>query len=225
MKTEKTTKGVLKTRRSIRSMEKLRVSPAQSLSFKERAEEFLNSGTPASYATCVVLALVILSGVAVVATVAPGLSILARGYRRSNGYSQAQLKGAMQNLKRSRYLEEIKGADGKPRIVLTKKGEKHFQKILFEDIQLPHPPTWDGKWRFVLFDIPIKYTKAREALRWRLKALGFYQYQKSVWVYPHPCEKEILYVADYFGVGKFVEILEVTRLSNDVEIKKYFELP
>lgn len=218
------TKGVTKTKRSIRSIEKLRVSTTQSPSFKERAEEFLNSGTPASYATCVALALVILSGVAVVATVAPGLSILARGYRRSNGYSQSQLKGAMQNLKRSHYIEEIKGVDGKPRIVLTQKGEKHFQKILFEDVQLPHPAHWDRKWRFVLFDIPIKHTKAREALRWRLKALGFYQYQKSVWVYPHPCEKEILYVADYFNVGKFVEILEVTRLSNDIELKKHFEL-
>ncbi len=219
----KTTK-VLKTRRSVRSIAKSGAISAHDPSLAERAEEFLNSGTPASYATCVALALVILSGVAVVATVAPGLSILARGYRRSNGYSRDQIYGAIQNLKRGQYIEESKGANGTPRVHLTKKGEKYFQKILFEDVELPHLSKWDKKWRFVLFDIPIKYTKAREALRWRLKALGFYQYQKSVWVYPHPCEKEILYVADYFNVGKFIEILEVTRLSNDKDIKKHFEL-
>ncbi|MBI2120039.1 MAG: hypothetical protein HYT94_00255 [Parcubacteria group bacterium] len=179
---------------------------------------------PASYATGIALALVILSGVVVVATVAPGLSILAKGYRRSNRYSTVQINGAMQNLKRGKYIEELKSGDGKPRIRLTKKGEAHFQKILFEDIRLPPPQKWDGKWWFVLFDVPIDRAKAREALRWRLKALGFYQYQKSVWVYPHPCEKEILYVADFFGVGKFVEILEVSHLSNDEEIKKHFEL-
>jgi hypothetical protein len=223
MKTEKT-KKVLKTKRSIRSITKSRSVSVNTPSLADRAEEFLNSGTPASYATCIALALVILSSVAVVATVAPGLSILARGYRRSNAYSNLQLNGAMQNLKRHRYVEEIKGVNGKPRIQLTKKGEAHFQKILFEDVRLPHPAHWDGKWRFVLFDIPINHTKAREALRWRLKALGFYQYQKSVWVYPHLCEKEILYIADFFHVGRFVEILEVIHLSNDKELKKHFGL-
>ncbi|GEM_PF-243273 len=223
IKTEKT-KKVLKTKRSIRSLAKQRSASVNVPSLKERAEEFLNAGTPASYATSVALALVILAGVVVVATVAPGLSILARGYRRSNAYSRNQLNGAFQNLKRGKYIEESKGLDGKPRVELTKKGEAFFQKMLFEDVQLTHPPVWGGKWQFVLFDIPIKYTKAREALRWRLKALGLYQYQKSVWVYPHPCEKEILYVADYFGVGRFVEILEVTRLSSDTELKKHFEL-
>ncbi|MBI2120138.1 MAG: hypothetical protein HYT94_00760 [Parcubacteria group bacterium] len=194
------------------------------VSLKDRAEEFLDSGTPASYATQAVLALLILSGIVVVGAVAPGLSILARGYRRSKYYSQKQLSDAAYSLKRSGYIEEETGTNGKPRVCLTKKGEKYFQKILFEDVVLPEPKHWGRKWTFVLFDIPIKYTKAREALRWRLKALGFYQYQKSVWVYPHPCEKEILYVADYFGVGKFVEILSVEHLSNDAELKKHFEL-
>jgi hypothetical protein len=200
------------------------VKTEPSVSLKKRAEEFLDSGTPASYATQAVLALLILSGIVVVGAVAPGLSILARGHHRSKYYSQKQLSDAAYSLKRNGYLSEETGPTGKPRVCLTKKGEKYFQKILFEDVCLPEPKQWGGKWTFVLFDIPINYPKAREALRWRLKALGFYQYQKSVWAYPHPCEKEILYVADYFGVGKFVEILEVTRLSNDTELKKYFEL-
>lgn len=194
-----------------------------SVSLKERAKEFLDSGTPASYATQAVLALLILSSIVVVGAVAPGLSILARGHRRSKYYSQKQLSDAAYSLKRNGYLTKETGLTGKSRVCLTEKGEKYFQKILFEDVCLPEPKQWGGKWTFVLFDIPIKYTKAREALRFRLKALGFYQYQKSVWVYPHPCEKEILYVADYFGVGKFVEILSTDSLSNDAELKKHFE--
>jgi hypothetical protein len=194
------------------------------VSLKERAEEFLDSGTPTAYATQAVLALLILSTIVVVGAVAPGLSILARGHRRAKYYSQKQLSDAAYSLKRNGYLSEETGPMGKPRVCLTKKGEKYFQKILFEDVQLPEPKQWGGKWTFVLFDIPVNYTKAREALRHRLKALGFYQYQKSVWVYPHPCEKEILYVADYFGVGKFVEIILTDHLSNDTELKKHFEL-
>lgn len=197
------------------------------VSLKERAEEFLDSGTPTAYATQAVLALLILSSIVVVGAVAPGLSILARSHRRSKYYSQRQLSDAVYSLKRNGYLAEeagTKGKQGKPRVCLTKKGEKYFQKVLFEDVQLPEPKQWGGKWTFVLFDIPVNYTKAREALRYRLKALGFYQYQKSVWAYPHPCEKEILYVADYFGVGKFVEIIFTEYISNDTELKKHFEL-
>lgn len=200
------------------------VKNESSVSLKKRAEEFLDSGTPTAYATQAVLALLLISSIVVVGAVAPGLSILARAHRRSKYYSQKQLSDAAYSLKRNGYLAEKFEPNGKPRVYLTKKGEKYFQKILFEDVQLPEPKQWGGKWTFVLFDIPISYTKAREALRHRLKALGFYQYQKSVWVYPHPCEKEILYVADYFGVGKFIEIILTDHLSNDVELKKHFEL-
>lgn len=195
----------------------------KTVSLKDRAEEFLSSGTPASYATQIALALVILAGVATIATVAPGLSILARGYRRSQYYSQSQISGSVYNLKKRGLIEEDRRQNSK-RLVLTKKGEAYFQRILFKNVCLPIQEKWDGKWRFVLFDIPVKYTKARDALRFRLKVLGFYQYQKSVWAYPYPCEKEILYVADYFGVGRFIEIFEAGCISNDKELKKHFEL-
>ncbi len=191
-------------------------------SLKTRAEEFLSSETPGSYVTQIVLALVLFSGTAALCAIAPGLTIAARGFQRSRNYSKKQLADAAGNLKRNGDIEEYIGENGTPRVRLTKKGEAYFQKILFEDVRLPEPKKWGGKWIFVLFDIPIQFSKARDALRWRLKALGFYQYQKSVWVYPHPCEKEILYVADYFGVGKFVEILSVDYLSKDKELKKHF---
>ena len=190
---------------------------------KMRAEEFLASGTPASYVTQVVLAVAILSCSPVLGAIAPGFIVPARMFRRSKQYSNRQIVDATHNLKRGGYLEEFED-NGTPRVRLTKKGEAYFQKILFDDVELPEPKKWGGKWTFVMFDIPIKHKKAREALRWRLKALGFYQYQKSVWVYPHPCEKEILYVADYFGVGKHVEILSVDYLTKDEDLKKHFEM-
>ena len=191
---------------------------------KIRAEEFLASGTPASYVTQVVLAIAILSCAPLLGAIAPGFTAVSRGFKRSKQYSNRQIVDATHNLKRGGYLEEFSEENGTPRVRLTKKGEAYFQKILFDDVELPEPKKWGGKWTFVLFDIPVQLSKSREALRWRLKALGFYQYQKSVWVYPHPCEKEILYVADYFGVGKFVEILSVDHLSDDKELKKHFEM-
>ncbi|MFA5830266.1 MAG: hypothetical protein WC878_00375 [Candidatus Paceibacterota bacterium] len=191
---------------------------------RSRAEEFLASGTPTSYITQVALAVILLSGAATLGAMAPGITIAARGFQRSKFYSKKQLTDASRDLKRGGYIKENTERNGTSRIHLTKKGEAYFQKILFDDVELPEPKKWGGKWTFVLFDIPVQFGKAREALRWRLKALGFYQYQKSVWAYPHPCEKEILYVADYFGVGKFVEILSVDHLTKDKDLKKHFEM-
>ena len=198
--------------------------PTDEKDLKIRAEEFLSAKTAASYATQVVLAL-ILSGVELLGALAPGFTVASRKWNRAQYYSKRDFSNAVGSLKRGGYIEEGETEDeGPPRVRITKKGEAYFQKILFDDVELPEPKKWGGKWTFVLFDIPVQFSKAREALRWRLKALGFYQYQKSVWVYPHPCEKEILYVADYFGVGKFVEILSVDHLTKDEDLKKHFEM-
>lgn len=193
-------------------------------SLEDRAREYLSSGTVGAYVTQIALVLVVLSGAAMLGAIAPGLSVGAAQWRRSRQYSKKQIMDAEGNLRRGGYTEKIMGKDKKQRVRLTKKGEAYLQKILFEDIRLPEPKKWEGSWTFVLFDIPVQFSKERTAFRWRLKNLGFYQYQKSVWVYPHPCEKEILSIADYFGVGKFVEILETNHLSEDRDMKKYFGL-
>lgn len=203
--------------------ERQKAEKAARLSWGKRAKNFLESDSAASQATKVALALVVAAGVLVTLSIAPGLTVLARHYKRSQYYSAKQIRNASQNLKRGRYIE-IDTSQNKPRIRLTKKGEEYFQKMIFEDARLSSEEKWDGKWRFVLFDIPVNHSKARDALRWRLRALGFFQYQKSVWVYPYPCKDEILFVADHFGVGKFVEILDATGLSDDTVLKKHFKL-
>jgi hypothetical protein len=189
-----------------------------------QAENFLNSESIPARVTVVALALVMLAGITTVFAVAPGLSRLAGSYARSKKYTDKQLWSATQNLKKRQYIEEKTDSFGKPRVVLTEKGKKYFEKMLFEESCIPDPKEWDEIWRFVIFDIPVNHSRARDALRFRLRTLGFYQYQKSVWVYPYPCEKEVLFIADYFNVGQFVEIMEVAHLTKDAELRKHFKL-
>ena len=56
----------------------------------------------------------------------------------------------------------------------------------------------DGEWRIVIFDIPEKFKKAREALRMKLKELGFLELQKSVFIFPYECEDEINFIVEVF---------------------------
>ena len=75
-----------------------------------------------------------------------------------------------------------------------------------------------------MFDIPVRFTKGREALRYHLKELGFYQFQKSAWIYPYPCEDEIIFVADFYGITKHIEILTVDNVLHSEKIIKRFDL-
>lgn len=124
-------------------------------------------------------------------------------------------------LRRYKFIRRIGESD---RHILTHKGEQRFRKIFIDEVVIKKQKKWDGKWRLVMYDLPIRFKKARDAFRWKLKDLGFYQLQKSVWIYPHPSEGELLFVADFFGVRKYIQILEVTNILNDQKAKTYFRL-
>src|SRR3989338_118105 len=82
----------------------------------------------------------------------------------------------------------------KNKIVILKeeKGKKIVKEIQFDNLKIDKPKIWDGKWRIVIFDIPEnERRRMRDAMRQKLQKIGFYQMQKSVWVFPYPCEKEI----------------------------------
>lgn len=49
---------------------------------------------------------------------------------------------------------------------------------------------WDGRWRLVLFDVPVGQDSVRNRLRGFLHSRGFGYLQHSVWVTPHPLSKE-----------------------------------
>src|SRR3990167_2211250 len=63
---------------------------------------------------------------------------------------------------------------------------------------------WDKKWRVVIFDIPEKSRMARDALRRKLKELEFRELQKSVFVHPYECKKEIDFIIEFFNLRHYV---------------------
>ncbi len=130
---------------------------------------------------------------------------------------------AMGGLRRYKFVRHIKGSHV-DKYIITKKGERKLQQIFIDEVVIKNPKKWDGKWTLVMYDLPIRYKKARDAFRWKLKDLGFFQFQKSAWIYPYPCEGELLFVADFFGVRKYIEILEVSKALDDRKLKSHFGL-
>ena len=85
---------------------------------------------------------------------------------------------------------------------------------------------WDKKWRLVIFDIPEKKKPAREALREKLKDLGFAKLQDSVWVTPFPCENEIKLIKLVFNLSDFwLDVILTDSIGlRDYQFRKLFDL-
>lgn len=136
-------------------------------------------------------------------------------------HESREARRILYGFRRYRFIRHVAGENTN---VLTPKGENKLQDILIDEVMIKNPKKWDGKWSLVMYDLPIRFKKARDAFRWKLKDLGFFKFQKSAWIYPYPCEGEILFVADFFGVRRHIEILEVDKILDDKKLKTYFGL-
>lgn len=131
---------------------------------------------------------------------------------------------ALWNLKKSRLIITKQKLDGTFIVELTEKGRRKIKEFQFTDLEIPIPQKWDGKWRIVIFDIPNKRNTGRETLRNKLKTLDFYQLQKSVWVFPFPCEMEIEFIVELFKLYPYVQLIEAIKIKNDAKLRKYYHL-
>ena len=110
-------------------------------------------------------------------------------------------------------------------IFLTEEGKKKAEKYRVDDLQIKRPDEWDKKWRIVIFDIGSCKKIVREALRGKLKELDFYQLQKSVWLHPFDCFKEIEFLKNFFDLNdKELRVIISTDIGGDREIREKYRI-
>lgn len=98
------------------------------------------------------------------------------------GYKPANIYRSLNYLLKTGYIEKVV-KNGKPYLRLTSKANEKLKR----DFPLfrMQKRKWDKKWRFVIFDISEKAKQRREALRNKLKELGFGMLQRSVYISPY----------------------------------------
>lgn len=176
--------------------------------------------------SCLLLA----GGIAIAATSPYFLINLARGISRNKKYFKKRFEDykiarCLKRLEKNRLLILKEDEGGKFLVELTDKGKRKIKEIQLDSLDIEKPDSWDRKWRVVIFDIPDKVKrKARDALRAKLKDLGFYQLQKSVWAFPYSCEKEIQFLCELFDIVPFVNLIVADSIHNDIRLRKYFKL-
>ncbi len=120
------------------------------------------------------------------------------------------------------YISWEEKSDGACNVVITKKGISHAKLLDIDNLTVKKPDQWDGKWRVVFFDIPEKKKKARNALREKLRDLGFCEMQKSIFAFPYECQDEINFVVTLFEIKSYVQYAEMVKTTNEVVLRKFF---
>lgn len=128
----------------------------------------------------------------------------------------------LDKLKARGLIEVIKSNDAY-RIEMTQDGFNMQLHRRFVNLKLPRAMRWDGKWRIVMFDIPEQARASRDALRRKLKLLGFAEFQKSVFVYPYACDEEIQFTLSYFEISDHVYLL-TSEINPDSRLRSKFKL-
>ena len=164
--------------------------------------------------------------------VALGLARTPRGYFKILKHIPAQLEEinrrrlyrVVREFYNDRLIDYKEDKDGSVKIVLTKEGQKKALKFKLDEMEIKKPPKWDGEWRIVIFDIPEKFKKAREALRMKLKELGFLELQKSVFIFPYECEDEINFIVEVFLIRPFVRFVQAKSFTNEEQLRIKFDI-
>ncbi len=133
-----------------------------------------------------------------------------------------QIQHSIYKLKRNNYINwRYNKRKNAFMVELTKKGRELFGPLQFDELVIMPKKEWDKKWRFFLFDIPEKSRSLRDALRRKLRQLGFFKFQQSVWIYPYECEREMRYICEFLNATAFAMMFAV-NIDNDKILRRYF---
>ncbi|OGE74292.1 MAG: hypothetical protein A3C49_02375 [Candidatus Doudnabacteria bacterium RIFCSPHIGHO2_02_FULL_42_25] len=181
----------------------------------------------------IVLASVAITGIVAVAVVAPNL-FSAVGRLNKNKYpgkkwtkkeKADQITRSFFYLKKSG-LVKFKKTNKEIFAFITDEGKKRAQKINIATAEIEKQKFWDGKWWQVAADIPTKqYRQSADLLRRKLKELGFYPLQRTLWFYPYDPRKVVEYVASYYYISRYVTLMEINRMDIEDEkvLKNFFK--
>lgn len=147
-----------------------------------------------------------------------------KDWRTWQKYNLPRLRFLLKRLARQKLVEVSKDEKGFTSLRLTEKGRLRTLKYHLEDMSISPPKRWDGKWRLIIYDI-AKFKRRQQAMfRRMLQKLKMLPLQRSVYLYPYPCDDEIEFLRQYFGVGENVIALTVSAIENETVYRRYFDI-
>ena len=165
----------------------------------------------------IILKTILVAGFITIALAAPNAVQIFKYFRPKDFEERKRGKQALSRLEKQGLIKQRGAMDGY--FVLTAQGKAKAMRYKIEETKIQKQKRWDRKWRLVMFDVPEEKKKARQAINFALKRIGCVHYQKSVFITPFPCEKEIDFIGETFNVREYIRIV----IAESVEESGVFE--
>lgn len=113
---------------------------------------------------------------------------------------------------------------------LTSEGEKEAFLVSLRDFARQNKnikrktEKWDGKWRIIFFDVPEKKRRYRDELRSMIRAIGFREFQKSIWIYPYKVPKFLSDIMFEENIKHYTRLITTDKIEYDKDIRRMFKL-
>lgn len=136
-------------------------------------------------------------------------------------FYQGSVKEGINRLRRKGKVEIRETGEG-TEVRVTDAGKTETLKYKLEEMIVNIPKEWDKKWRVVVFDVEEIQRSKRDIFRDYLVKIGFKPIQRSVFVCPYPCEKEIMFLREVVGIPHGVKFMVVEKMDNDEDLQMLF---
>lgn len=154
----------------------------------------------------------------------PGISRAIPSYLwQGKGYKKYRLKETLRRLHKQKIVEVLETKDGHV-VKITKNGLTRALQYKLDDMNIKRRKSWDKKWRIVIFDIEEEKKKLRDEFRKRLKQLGFYSLQESVYVHAFPCFDEVEFLRQIYEVPVNVTYILAEKIESQENLEKFFKV-
>lgn len=140
-----------------------------------------------------------------------------------NRFNQSRLKQSLKRLNQQKIIE-IKEKNNDIYLKLTDKGKTKLLKYQLEEMMVERPPRWDSKWRLIIYDIKKEKRGVSEIFRKMLCKMEFLKLQRSVYLTPYPCDQQMEFLRQFYGLGEEVIYVVAQKIENEEVYKKYFGL-
>lgn len=153
----------------------------------------------------------------------PNLVQVVNLFKPNGARDRYRIKRTIKGLQEKR-LVNIYTKNGNEVVEITKAGKRKVFEYNLDDMKLKIPKRWDGLWRIVMFDIPQSKKKGRDAVSRKIKELGMYPIQKSVFVSPYVCKNEIDFIGEFFNVREHIIYVKAKEIEGVRKLREHFNL-
>lgn len=126
---------------------------------------------------------------------------------------------------KSRGYVDLEPKNGNFLVKITQKGRGKIIKMNFESLRFKKEKSWDKKIWLIFADIPVELRSQANVFRKKIKNMGLFTLQRSIWAYPYDIRDEVNFISKYYGLDQYVSIAKTSWLEQEdsQKISEYYK--